>query len=179
MGTHFLACSTPRRQFDVLAHAGLTVSYTTAINNLKHLSAEGLLRLRRMVQEKACMIVWDNLNIAFKVGEQHHNSKDTFENGTTATLIVLYGVLRGELELELLEPRISRKPVLDFEPMDTLPNVEQIIQTQRSALWHVRRTFLEHCQKLWNLWKRYNNTIWNPVFAQRKFLYSRPRLFLG
>ncbi|KAJ6555255.1 hypothetical protein B0H10DRAFT_2201691 [Mycena sp. CBHHK59/15] len=126
MGTYFLACSTPRRQFDVLAHAGLTVSYSKAINDLKSLSAEGLARLRRMVQEKACMIVWDNLNIAFKVGEQRHNSKDTFENGTTATLIVLYGVLRGELELELLEPRTNRRPA------------------RQSSLWHVRRIFLEH-----------------------------------
>ncbi|KAJ7775887.1 hypothetical protein B0H14DRAFT_3588093 [Mycena olivaceomarginata] len=106
MGTYFLACSTPRRQFDVLAHAGLTVSYSKAISDLKGLSAEGLARLRRMVQEKACVIVWDNLNIVFKVAEQRHNSKDTFENGTTATLIVLYGVLRGELELNIL-PRIS------------------------------------------------------------------------
>lgn len=143
MGTYFLACSTPRRQFDVLAHAGSTVSYSKAINDLKSLSAEGLARLRRMVQEKACMIVWDNLNIAFKVGEQRHNSTDTFENGTTATLIVLYGVWRGELELELLEPRTNRKPVFDFEPMDTLPTVEHIIQTRQSALWHVRRIFLE------------------------------------
>ncbi|KAJ7706671.1 hypothetical protein B0H17DRAFT_1287236 [Mycena rosella] len=148
MGTYFLACSTPRRQFDVLAHAGLTVSYTKAINDLKGLSAEGLARLRRMVQEKACMIVWDNLNIAFKVGEQRHNSKDTFENGTTATLIVLYGVLRGELELELLEPRTTRKPVIDFEPMDTLPTLQQIIQTRNSALWHVRRILLEWFPKL-------------------------------
>jgi hypothetical protein len=143
MGTYFLACSTPRRQFDVLAHAGLTVSYSKAIDDLKGLSAEGLARLRRMVQEKACMIVWDNLNIAFKVGEQRHNSKDTFENGTTATLIVLYGVLRGELELELLEPRMTRKPVFDFQPMDTLPDVEQILQTRTAALWHVRRILLE------------------------------------
>ncbi|KAJ7450876.1 hypothetical protein FB451DRAFT_1146240 [Mycena latifolia] len=90
MGTYFLACSTPRRQFDVLAHAGLTVSYSKAIADLKGLSAEGLARLRRMVQEKACMIVWDNLNIAFKVSEQRHNSKDSFENGTTGTLIPLY-----------------------------------------------------------------------------------------
>ncbi|KAJ7893681.1 hypothetical protein B0H14DRAFT_2559666 [Mycena olivaceomarginata] len=140
MGTYFLACNTPRRQFDVLAHAGLTVSYTKAINDLKGLSAEGLARLRRMIQEKTCMIVWD---IAFKVTEQRHNSKDTFENGTTATLIVLYGVLRGELELEILEPRTTRKPVIDFEPLDTLPTAEQIVQTQRSALWHVRRIFLE------------------------------------
>ncbi|KAJ7881269.1 hypothetical protein B0H14DRAFT_2565850 [Mycena olivaceomarginata] len=91
MGTYFLACNTPRRQFDVLAHAGLTVSYSKAISDLKGLSAEGLARLRRMVQEKACMIVWDNLNIVFKVAEQRHNSKDSFENGTTATLIALYG----------------------------------------------------------------------------------------
>ncbi|KAJ7211651.1 hypothetical protein GGX14DRAFT_362380 [Mycena pura] len=143
MGTYFLACNTPRRQFDVLAHAGLTVSYTKAINDLKGLSAEGLARLRRMVQEKACMIVWDNLNIAFKVGEQRHDSKDTFENGTTATLIVLYGVLRGELELEILEPRTTRKPVLDFDPMDTLPSAEHIIQTRKSALWHVRNILLD------------------------------------
>ncbi|KAJ7670473.1 hypothetical protein B0H17DRAFT_1162154 [Mycena rosella] len=148
MGTYFLACSTPRRQFDVLAHAGLTVSYTKAINDLKGLSAEGLARLRRMVQEKACMIVWDNLNIAFKVSEQRHDSKDSFENGTTGTLIALYGVLRGELELELLEPRTTRKPVIDFEPMDTLPSVEHIIQARKSALWHIQRIFLEWFPKL-------------------------------
>ncbi|KAJ7310180.1 hypothetical protein DFH08DRAFT_718888, partial [Mycena albidolilacea] len=118
------------------------VSYGKALTDLKGLSAEGLARLRRMVQEKACMIVWDNLNIAFKVGEQRHNSKDTFENGTTVTLIVLYGVLRGELELEILEPRTNRRPVIDFEPMDTLPTAEHILQTRQSALWHVRHTLL-------------------------------------
>ncbi|KAJ7106457.1 hypothetical protein C8R43DRAFT_963334 [Mycena crocata] len=148
MGTYFLACSTPRRQFDVLAHAGLTVSYSKAINDLKGLSAEGLARLRCMVQEKACMIVWDNLNIAFKVSEQRHNSKDSFENGTTGTLIALYGVLRGELELELLEPRTTRKPVIDFEPMDTLPSAEHIVQARHSSLWHVRRILLEWFPKL-------------------------------
>ncbi|KAJ6465253.1 hypothetical protein DFH09DRAFT_1346413 [Mycena vulgaris] len=130
------------RQFDVLAHAGLTVSYTKAISDLKGLSAEGLARLRRMVQKKACMIVWDNLNIAFKVAEQRHDSKDTFENGTTATLIVLYGVLRGELELEILPPRTTRKATINFEPLDTLPSVQQVIQTRISALWHIREFLL-------------------------------------
>ncbi|KAJ7458457.1 hypothetical protein FB451DRAFT_1507639 [Mycena latifolia] len=148
MGTYFLACSTPRRQFDVLAHAGLTVSYSKAIADLKGLSAEGLARLGRMVQEKACMIVWDNLNIAFKVSEQRYNSKDSFENGTTGTLIPLYGVLRGELELELLEPRTTRKAVIDFEPMDTLPSAEHIVQARNSSLWHVRQFLLEWFPKL-------------------------------
>ncbi|KAJ6614983.1 hypothetical protein B0H10DRAFT_1950239 [Mycena sp. CBHHK59/15] len=129
MGTYFIACGTPQRQFDVLAHAGLTVSYTKAIADLKGLSAEGLAPLHRMVQEKACMIVWDNLNIMFKVAKQRRDSKDTFENGTTATLIALYGVLRGELELEILPPR-------------TLPSVQQVIQTRIPALWHVHEFLL-------------------------------------
>jgi hypothetical protein len=36
------------------------------------------------------MVIWDNLNIAFRVGEQRKASKDHFDNGTTATLIPLY-----------------------------------------------------------------------------------------
>jgi hypothetical protein len=124
------------------------VSYSKAISDLKGLSAEGLARLCCMVQEKACMIVWDNLNIVFKVAEQRHNSKDMFENGTTATLIVLYGVLRGELELNILPPHTTRKPIIDFVPMDTLPTVEQIVQTRRSALWHIRHILLEQFPRL-------------------------------
>ncbi|KAJ6550500.1 hypothetical protein B0H10DRAFT_2379996 [Mycena sp. CBHHK59/15] len=50
----------------------------------------------------------------------------------------------NSLELELLEPRTNRRPVFDFEPMDTLPTVEHIIQARQSSLWHVRRIFLEH-----------------------------------
>ncbi|KAJ7653463.1 hypothetical protein B0H14DRAFT_2659483 [Mycena olivaceomarginata] len=36
----------------------------------------------------------------------------------------------GELELEILPPRTTRKPISDFEPMDTLPTAEQIIQPE-------------------------------------------------
>ncbi|KAJ6608162.1 hypothetical protein B0H10DRAFT_2303514, partial [Mycena sp. CBHHK59/15] len=78
MGTYFLACSTPRRQFDVLAHAGLTVSYSKAINDLKGLSVvmgnRGSKCVHQTATHGACMIVWDNLNIAFKVSEQRHDS---------------------------------------------------------------------------------------------------------
>ncbi|KII90070.1 hypothetical protein PLICRDRAFT_108798 [Plicaturopsis crispa FD-325 SS-3] len=154
MGIYFLGCSTPRRQFDVLAHAGLTVSYSKAIDDLKDLSAEGVARMRKMIQERACMIVWDNINIAFKVTEQRHDSKDTFENGTTATLIPLYGVKRGELSLELKEPRTTRKPVFDFKPMDTLPDVKQVVELREAALWHVQRFLLDAYPQLEKAFKK-------------------------
>ena len=55
------------------------------------------------------MIIWDNLNIAFRVGEQRKGSKDHFDNGTTATLIPLY---EFGLPLDLKPPRDNRRPVI-------------------------------------------------------------------
>ncbi|KIO18601.1 hypothetical protein M407DRAFT_31739 [Tulasnella calospora MUT 4182] len=62
MGLYLLACGTPRRQFDVLAHAGLTVSYSTALTHLKQLSEEGMKQAVSIMHTEACAIVWDNLN---------------------------------------------------------------------------------------------------------------------
>jgi hypothetical protein len=97
MGMYFLACGTSRSLFDVLNHAGITLSYTQAISKLKHLSEERLTETRKIAKSKAFMLIWDNLNIAFKVSEQRHDSKDRFDNGTTATLVPLYGLKYGKL----------------------------------------------------------------------------------
>ena len=101
MGMYFLACGTSRSMFDVLNHAGITLSYPQAISKLKQLSEERLTQTRNIAKTKAFMLIWDNLNIAFKVSEQRHDSKDHFDNGTTATLVPLYGVERGELPFNL------------------------------------------------------------------------------
>lgn len=105
MGLYLLACGTPRRQFNVLAHAGLTVSYPTALEHLKQLSKEGLAEARQVMHKEACAIVWDNLNIAFRVGQQRLSSTDSFQNGTTATLLPLFGIKHGELPISLLPER--------------------------------------------------------------------------
>jgi hypothetical protein len=81
MGMYFLACGTSHSIFDVLNHAGITLLYTQAISKLKQLSKERLKEMRKIAKTKAFMLIWDNLNIAFKVSEQWHNSKDHFKNG--------------------------------------------------------------------------------------------------
>ena len=92
MCIYLLACGVSQTQFDVLNHTGFTLSYTAAIRKIKELGQERLLEIIGLVGYRAFMIIWDNLNIAFRVGEQRKASKDHFDNGTTATLIPLYSV---------------------------------------------------------------------------------------
>src|SRR5882762_9434038 len=97
MCIYLLACGASQTQFDVLNHAGFTLSYAAAIRKIKDLGQERLLEIVGLVGRRAFMIIWDNLNIAFRVGEQRKASKDHFDNGTTATLIPLYDVEFGGL----------------------------------------------------------------------------------
>ena len=76
MEMYFLACGTSRSLFDVLDHAGITLSYRQGISKLKRLSEERLTETRKTAKSKAFMLLWDNLNIAFKVSKLRLDSKD-------------------------------------------------------------------------------------------------------
>ena len=76
MCIYLLACGASRTQFDVLNHAGFTLSYTAAIRKIKELGQEKLLEIVGLVGRRAFMIIWDNLNIAFWVGEQRKALND-------------------------------------------------------------------------------------------------------
>ena len=62
-------------------------------------------KVNRLVGTCTFMIIWDNLNITFQVGEQWKASKDNFNNGTTAMLILLYGLNFRGLLLDLKPPQ--------------------------------------------------------------------------
>jgi hypothetical protein len=137
MCIYLLACGASRTQFDVLNHAEFTLSYTAAIRKIKELGQERLLEIVRLVGRRAFMIIWDNLNIAFRVGEQRKASKDHFDNGTTVTLIPLYDVEFGGLPLDLKPPRDNRRPVVDFNHEDMLPSPRQVQELEAEQCWHI------------------------------------------
>lgn len=114
MAIYLFAGGASRSQFNVLHHAGFTLSYSQAVNKIKQLGVECLQMIVGIACTRAFLIIWDNLNIAFCVGEQREGSKDTFENGTTATLIPLFGVEHDGLPFDLKPPRTTQLPVLDF-----------------------------------------------------------------
>lgn len=133
-----LACGASRAQWEVLNKAGFTLSYRSAIRKVKQLGLEKLEKIVHISRSRAFLLLWDNLNIAFRVGEQRQGSIDHFDNGTTATLIPLHGVKFGELTLDLLPLRTRRLPVLDFKRhSDILPPLDVVKELEASELWHI------------------------------------------
>lgn len=110
MGFYLLACGASRSQFDVLNHAGICLSYRSVLCKIKTLGQEQLAKIRKSAKTRMFMIIWDNLNFAFRVAQQRVGSTDHFDNGTTATLICLWGFSPGDLPLTLLSPRHVRLP---------------------------------------------------------------------
>lgn len=133
-----LALCAPYSLFDVLNHAGLSLSYTQTVHKVKLLGKERLQATRIVALVKAFTIIWDNINIPYCVGEQRHDSMDHFDNGTTATLVPLYGVERGTLPIFLKTPRTRHTPILNFDASDLLPSFEAAIRVQEGQLWHIQ-----------------------------------------
>ncbi|KAJ6456466.1 hypothetical protein C8R45DRAFT_943662 [Mycena sanguinolenta] len=150
IGLFLLGSGASKREMEVLAHAGLAVSYTTIITHVKQLSKEGLQKIRDVC--KSCMVqmVWDNLNIAFKVSAQRLDAKSHFDSGTTSTVIPVFDpstgqhAIYGTLPLSMKPPRERTLPVLDWCPQDVRPSPESAAQLSNSCFWQLKRMALEH-----------------------------------
>lgn len=160
MCIYLLACGASRTQFDVLNHAGFTLSYASAIGKIKALGQERLEKIVGLTRGRAFMIIWDNLNIAFRVGEQRKASKDHFDNGTTATLIPLFDVEYGSLALNLKPPRDNRRPILIFDQDDLLPSLKRTLEVESEMCWHIEDTLFERFPELRT---RFKDDIKTPV----------------
>ncbi|KAJ6492499.1 hypothetical protein C8R47DRAFT_975886 [Mycena vitilis] len=150
IGLFLLGSGASKREMEVLAHAGLSVSYKSIIDHVKQLSTEGLARIRELVKTCMVQIVWDNLNIAFRIAEQRLKAKSHFDSGTTATMIPVFDPSTGgntphnTLPLSMKPPRERTLPVLDWSPEDVLPSPESATQLSENCFWQLQRIALDH-----------------------------------
>ncbi|EDQ99724.1 uncharacterized protein LACBIDRAFT_334739 [Laccaria bicolor S238N-H82] len=135
---YLLACGASRSLFSILNHAGFSLSYSSAMGKIKDLGEEKREFMKKLVCEQACLVVWDNLNIVFRVNEQRQASKDHFDNGMTVTLIPLYNVPFGSIPLSSLQPQSTRRITFDIQPhVDLLPSLQQVTELEASMLWQI------------------------------------------
>nr|GAT50185.1 predicted protein [Mycena chlorophos] len=145
MSIFLLASSASRALFDVLHHAGICMSYTTTVEKAGQMGQEPLQTILKIVKTSVILIVWDNINLAFKVGQQRADAKDHFDNGTTASMLKAYGVKPGDLPLKLLTPPTKSTPNLKFNLReDYLPSPATSAALQEAHLWHLVDILVEH-----------------------------------
>ncbi|KAJ7022234.1 hypothetical protein C8F04DRAFT_971719, partial [Mycena alexandri] len=150
IGLFLLGSGASKREIEVLAHAGLSISYSTITEHVKSLSQEGVEEIQELVKSTMCQIVWDNLNIAFRVAAERLKAKNHFDNGTTATVIPVFDQETGEnakpgtLPFSMKPPRERTLPVLDWVAEDTLPSPQSAQELSASCMWQLKRLALEH-----------------------------------
>ncbi|KAF7302210.1 hypothetical protein MIND_00787900 [Mycena indigotica] len=150
VGLFLLGSGASKREISVLAHAGLSISYALIIDHVKKLSTEGLVTIQEVFRTLMVQIVWDNLNIAFRIAEQRMGSKNHFDSGTTATMIPVFDpatgkhAAHGTLPLETNLSRERTLPVLDWTADDILPSPQEAEQISQTCLWQLKRIALEH-----------------------------------
>lgn len=125
LGFWLIASGASKALFDVLSHAGLSVSYSTAVAKLKMLADDRIRQIRSLVKDRPFLINWDNLCLRYDVSEQREANKSRFISGTTASIIELFNIRLGELKSSMLAPRIYRQPTLRFKTQDIFLSLQQ------------------------------------------------------
>ncbi|KAJ7675030.1 hypothetical protein B0H14DRAFT_2423831 [Mycena olivaceomarginata] len=152
-------CSIPSRirglktRIEVFAHAGISLSYKSVMNYLDTLSREGVAQFQAVWRACMCSLVWDNLNIAFRVESQRLDNKNHFDNGTTATLIPIYNPFTNESRTPrgMKPERTSTAPNYPWTAADTLPSPSDAENTEQCLIWQLKSIALEYIPELAHL----------------------------
>ncbi|KAJ7119268.1 hypothetical protein C8R43DRAFT_1137151 [Mycena crocata] len=75
--------------FSVLSRIGLSSSYTTVLKTLRTLSTSAQSIIREKAQQRAFLLIYDNINRMSRAWDPDLGQRDTMNNGTAATFIEL------------------------------------------------------------------------------------------
>ncbi|KIY70312.1 hypothetical protein CYLTODRAFT_348004 [Cylindrobasidium torrendii FP15055 ss-10] len=149
IGLFLIGSGVAKKTVEVLSHAGFCASYSTILEHIGTLSNEATQVYRKVMLECMCSIVWDNLNIAFRVEAQRMDSQNHFDNGTTATLIALRDpatgarVPHGTLPLDMKPPRTSSKSIESWTVEQTALTHSDAIILEQCSLWQLRQLAID------------------------------------
>ncbi|KAG0308049.1 hypothetical protein BGZ99_001291 [Dissophora globulifera] len=87
-GLYLFSKGASRKLIAVLSKAGMSVSYDTILRGLDSLTKDALLQVKDAAMNAPWYVVYDNINMPFRRHNQRLHNQDSFESGTTATLVV-------------------------------------------------------------------------------------------
>ncbi|KAF9177180.1 hypothetical protein BGZ51_009033, partial [Haplosporangium sp. Z 767] len=87
-GLYLFSKGAAHKLVDVLNHAAMSVSYRTVLRGLDALTKDANEQAKIMAQNQPWYIVYDNINMAFRKYDQRLSNQDSFDSGTTATVVI-------------------------------------------------------------------------------------------
>ncbi|KAI1291236.1 hypothetical protein EDD11_009069 [Mortierella claussenii] len=151
LALYFYSQGATRSLISVLQKAGISNSFDWVMEGLDHLTVAHLAKIQAIVkdQRQPFMIVYDNINMAFRRYNQRTTNKDSFENGATATLILTHE-----------KPAIEQvqDPTRHLRASDIYPTAAQDA--------HLKETYRYHLVEV--LRRRTTDSFRNPFFEPVK-----------
>ncbi|KAH9017801.1 hypothetical protein EDB84DRAFT_1520840 [Lactarius hengduanensis] len=136
MGLYLYSTGATRQQISVTNHSKLAMSSNTGLGVHRHKHRLGTLEaLSESMRKVACevaasglyVLVYDNINMVWKVAEQILGRTDSMENGTCATIVSLFRASVDDLRAIELERRFRSAPEL---------KVSDIVLTEDEYTFH-------------------------------------------
>ncbi|KAF9580635.1 hypothetical protein BGW38_002644 [Lunasporangiospora selenospora] len=87
IGIYLFSTRCPSSVVTLLQRMGLSTSRWTVKESLRSLTRQAIGKIRQATKDEPFGLLYDNLNIANRKHDQRLTNKDSFENGTTATII--------------------------------------------------------------------------------------------
>ncbi|KAF9176923.1 hypothetical protein BGZ51_009411 [Haplosporangium sp. Z 767] len=88
MGIYLFSKGASRKLISVLSNCGLSVSHQSIMRSLNSLTEDSRKNVKSVARVKPWYLVYDNINMAFRKHDQRLNNQDSFDSGTTATIII-------------------------------------------------------------------------------------------
>lgn len=108
MGLFLHSTGCPKRVLRILSSLGLSISYSQVQNVLRSLTKDARERANLAALTNDFFVIYDNINIPNKHHHQRIDKRDTFENGTAATLILFPTDKNQAAPLTLFRPPDER-----------------------------------------------------------------------
>ncbi|KAF9425008.1 hypothetical protein BGZ76_003463 [Entomortierella beljakovae] len=135
MGLFLYSTECHKDVINVLSNSGLSVSYTTIHNAVNSLHEDAVKTIKKSIREFPCALIYDNINIANRKGDQRSNNRDSFDNGVTGTLIVNNIFAKIKNVTPLASPDI-KDFLLDIKDNDHLKECAKYFLTEYLSVEH-------------------------------------------
>jgi hypothetical protein len=130
LGLFLYSQGTSKSLISVLQKAGVSNGFGWIMNGLDHMTEAHLAKIQGIVKDKkqSFMVVYDNINMAFRRYNQRTTNQDSFENGTTATVI---------LTPKMPNVEQYQDPTRHLRASDLYPTAEQEVHLKATHSYHL------------------------------------------